>query len=87
MASTQTVSSFVEGAPPGELNEVINAIKALTSDSDPGLIQHPQVKAAFQRYNESQLVCAKLPGGSQHVSRHRYLEITRASITTNTGHR
>lgn len=68
MTSTQSVSSFIEGAPPGELNEVVKAIKALTSDSDPSLIQHPQVKAAFQHYNESQLVCAKLPGGSQHVS-------------------
>jgi len=69
MSSTEVVSSFIEGSPPGELTEVVKAIKALTSDSDPALLQNPKVKAAFQRYNESQLVCAKLPGGTQHVCR------------------
>ena len=67
MSSTEVVSSFIEGSPPGELTDVVNAIKALTSDADPSLLQNPKVKAAFQRYNESQLVCAKLPGGNQHV--------------------
>lgn len=67
MSSTQIVSAFIEGAPPGELSEVINSIKALTSDADPAILQKPQVKTAFQKYNESQLVCAKVPGGSQYV--------------------
>ena len=70
MVSAEVVSSFIEGAPPGELNEVVNSIKALTSDSEPSLLQQPKVKAAFQRYNESQLVCTKLPGGSQYVNTH-----------------
>ena len=68
MASAEVISSFIEGAPPGELNEVVNSIKALTSDSEPSLLQQPKVKAAFRRYNESQLACTKLPGGSQYVS-------------------
>lgn len=67
MASAEVVSSFVQGTPPGELKEVVQSIQALTSDGDPSLLQHPKVKAAFQNYNESQLVCAKLSGGSQHV--------------------
>ncbi|KAK5946333.1 F-actin-capping protein subunit alpha [Knufia obscura] len=76
MSSTEVVSSFIEGSPPGELNDVVKSIKALTSDSDPSLLQNPKVKAAFQRYNESQLVCTKLPGGNQYVlvSEHNRLD-------------
>lgn len=66
MASpSQICSSFVEAAPPGELTEVVNDIKALTSDDDPALVE--KLKPAFQKYNEDQLVAVKLPGGSQHV--------------------
>ncbi|KAK5098531.1 F-actin-capping protein subunit alpha [Exophiala xenobiotica] len=84
MSSTEVVSSFIEGSPPGELTEVVKSIKALTSDSDPSLLQNPKVKAAFQRYNESQLVCAKLPGGTQHVlvSEHNRLDDTTYYDTT-----
>ena len=57
-------SSFIEGAPPGELHEVINDIKTLTSD-DADLIQ--KLNPAFQSYNEEQLVTVKLPGASQPV--------------------
>jgi len=66
MGSTVDIaSSFIEGAPPGELNEVVNDIKSLTSDSDPALIA--KLKPAFQKYNEEQLVAVKLPGASQPV--------------------
>ena len=58
-------SSFIEGAPPGELNEVVNDIKTLTSDTDPSLIQ--KLEPAFQKYNEEQLLTVKLPGASQPV--------------------
>jgi capping protein (actin filament) muscle Z-line, alpha len=64
-SSTEICSAFVEAAPPGELNEVVNDVKALTSDNDPALIQ--KLKPAFQKYNEDQLLAVKLPGGSQHV--------------------
>lgn len=63
--STSIVSSFIEGSPPGELNEVINSIKALTADSDPSILQ--KCKSAFQKYNESQLVVGKVPGGTSYV--------------------
>ncbi|KAL5598621.1 uncharacterized protein BROUX77_006455 [Berkeleyomyces rouxiae] len=51
----QTVSDFVEGAPPGE---------ALTLDT-PGLVN--QLTPAFQKYNEEQFTAVKLPGSSQPV--------------------
>jgi capping protein (actin filament) muscle Z-line, alpha len=58
-------SSFIDGAPPGELNEVVSDIKTLTSDDDPALIE--KLKPAFQKYNEDQLVPVKLPGAAQPV--------------------
>ncbi|MCJ1478356.1 F-actin-capping protein subunit alpha [Lambiella insularis] len=58
------VSAFVEGAPPGELADVIADIKALTV-SEPKLLQ--SASAAFEKYNEEQLTVVKLPGGSQNV--------------------
>ncbi|KAI9826554.1 MAG: F-actin-capping protein subunit alpha [Thelocarpon impressellum] len=58
------LSAFVEGAPPGELGEVIADVKALTTD-DAGLIR--SLGPAFQRYNEEQFTSTKLPGGSQQV--------------------
>ncbi|PSS22253.1 hypothetical protein M430DRAFT_137310 [Amorphotheca resinae ATCC 22711] len=66
MASSELdiVSAFVEGAPPGELADVIADIKALTVSS-PDTIS--QLGPAFEKYNEEQFVTVKLPGGSQHV--------------------
>ncbi|KFZ13611.1 hypothetical protein V501_03627 [Pseudogymnoascus sp. VKM F-4519 (FW-2642)] len=60
----ETVSAFVEGAPPGELGDVIADIKALTVES-PELIG--QLGPAFEKYNEEQFATVKLPGGSQQV--------------------
>jgi len=67
-----TVSAFVEGAPPGELADVIADIKALTIDT-PALVS--QLGPSFKKYNEEQLATVKLPGGSQHVivSSHNFL--------------
>lgn len=59
-----TVSAFVEGAPPGELADVIADIKALTLET-PKLIT--QLGPAFVKYNEEQFATVKLPGGSQSV--------------------
>ncbi|KAI1498100.1 subunits of heterodimeric actin filament capping protein Capz [Biscogniauxia marginata] len=59
-----TVESFVEGAPPGELADVVNDIKALTIN-EPELVS--QLGPAFERYNEEQFVTTKLPGSSQQV--------------------
>ncbi|MCJ1420864.1 F-actin-capping protein subunit alpha [Xylographa parallela] len=63
-ANIAAVSAFVEGAPPGELADVIADIKALTVD-EPQLLQ--SASAAFEKYNEAQLTTVKLPGGSQNV--------------------
>ncbi|EAA28314.2 subunits of heterodimeric actin filament capping protein Capz [Neurospora crassa] len=69
----EIVSSFVEGAPPGELADVVADIKALTS-STPNLLN--ELGPAFQKYNEEQFTTVKLPGGSQPViiSSHSSLE-------------
>ena len=67
LAPRAGMSSFIAGSPPGELVEVVNSIKQLVSDSDPAILEQPKVKEAFRQYNESQLVCAKLPGANQHV--------------------
>jgi len=70
MASNlEIVSSFVEGAPPGELAEVVADIKALTADG-PDLI--PSLTPAFRKYNEEQLASVKLPGSSQEAIVSRY---------------
>merc|ERR1711977_646858 len=63
-SSFATVSAFVEGAPPGELADVIADIKALTIDT-PTLVS--QLGPAFEKYNEEQFATVKLPGSSQHV--------------------
>ena len=65
MSTTEICSTFIEGAPPGELNEVVNDIKALTSDDDPSLID--KLQPAFQKYNEEQLLAVKLPGAADPV--------------------
>ncbi|KAG6023192.1 F-actin-capping protein subunit alpha [Claviceps citrina] len=62
MSYIETISSFVEGAPPGELADVVADIKSLT-DVTPDLVS--ELTPAFQRYNEEQLVTVKLPGSSQ----------------------
>ncbi|KAM3555857.1 hypothetical protein ARSEF4850_005799 [Beauveria asiatica] len=60
----ETVASFIEGAPPGELADVVADIKTLTASS-PNLLS--QLGPAFQKYNEEQLITVKLPGSSQSV--------------------
>jgi len=66
MASVlETVESFVYGAPPGELADVVADIKALTINEQPDLID--ELEPAFQTYNEEQFVTVKLPGSSQQV--------------------
>ncbi|KAL1977343.1 hypothetical protein VTN31DRAFT_202 [Thermomyces dupontii] len=65
MGSTvEIASSFIEGAPPGELGDVVADIRALTSDG-PDII--PSLEPAFRKYNETQLATVKLPGSSQEV--------------------
>ncbi|QLI68528.1 F-actin-capping protein subunit alpha [Metarhizium brunneum] len=64
MSQVETVSAFVEGAPPGELADVIADIKALTVSS-PDIVS--ELTPAFEKYNEEQLVTVKLPGSSQPV--------------------
>ncbi|EDN98541.1 hypothetical protein SS1G_13400 [Sclerotinia sclerotiorum 1980 UF-70] len=59
----ETISAFVEGAPPGELADVIADIKALTIDT-PHLVS--ELGPAFERYNEEQFTTVKLPGSSQN---------------------
>jgi capping protein alpha len=65
MSDIETVSSFVEGAPPGELADVIADIKSLTLDSNPDIVNN--LAPAFEKYNEEQFVTVKLPGSSQPV--------------------
>ncbi|KAF7545978.1 hypothetical protein G7Z17_g8756 [Cylindrodendrum hubeiense] len=64
MSDLDTVSAFVEGAPPGELADVVADIKALTISS-PNILD--DLVPAFEKYNEEQLVTVKLPGSSQLV--------------------
>ncbi|KAJ4158577.1 uncharacterized protein LMH87_009096 [Akanthomyces muscarius] len=64
MSQLETVASFIEGAPPGELADVVADIKTLTASS-PNLLS--QLGPAFQRYNEEQLITVKLPGSSESV--------------------
>ncbi|KAI5291924.1 F-actin-capping protein subunit alpha, partial [Ascosphaera acerosa] len=61
--SVEIASEFIAGAPPGELADVVNDIKGLTSD--PSLI--PSLEPAFAKYNEEQLTTVQLPGSSQTV--------------------
>ena len=65
-SASEIASAFIQGAPPGELKEVVNDVESLTSETDPTLIS--KLKPAFQKYNEEQLASTKLPGGSQSVS-------------------
>lgn len=66
MSSTvEIASAFIQGAPPGELQDVVNDIQSLTSDTDPSLIS--KLKPAFQKYNEEQLATTQVPGGEKAV--------------------
>ncbi|KAG5984020.1 F-actin-capping protein subunit alpha [Claviceps digitariae] len=62
MSYIETVSSFVEGAPPGELADVVADIQALASFA-PDVVS--ELRPAFEKYNEEQLATVKLPGSSQ----------------------
>ncbi|KAF3936983.1 hypothetical protein ABW19_dt0208893 [Dactylella cylindrospora] len=61
MGATETASSFIENAPPGELAEVINDIKSLSID-DPTIVN--KLGPAIEKYNKEQFITTKLPGGS-----------------------
>ncbi|KAF6813827.1 2-oxoisovalerate dehydrogenase e1 beta subunit [Colletotrichum sojae] len=81
MSQIDTVSSFVEGAPPGEMSSQVttflepmpqppttaNTTKDIKSltVSDPDLVS--SLEPAFEKYNEEQFITVKLPGGSQQV--------------------
>ncbi|KAL9589187.1 MAG: hypothetical protein Q9203_002015 [Teloschistes exilis] len=58
------VSAFVEGAPPGELADVIADVKKLTVN-EPRILD--SITPAFRKYNEEQLTAVKLPGASKNV--------------------
>ncbi|ODA82409.1 hypothetical protein RJ55_00916 [Drechmeria coniospora] len=64
MSEIETLSAFVEDAPPGELADVVADIKALTL-STPNVVS--DLAPAFEKYNEEQFVTVKLPGSSQSV--------------------
>ncbi|MCJ1312266.1 F-actin-capping protein subunit alpha [Agyrium rufum] len=68
-SNAAAVSAFIDGAPPGELADVIADIKSLTL-SEPDLLK--SATPAFQKYNEEQLTTTKLPGASQNVIISRY---------------
>ncbi|KAH8170372.1 f-actin capping protein alpha subunit domain-containing protein [Sarocladium implicatum] len=63
MSQIDTVSSFVEGAPPGELADVVADIKNLTGSSS--IVD--ELAPAFEKYNEEQFATVKLPGSSELV--------------------
>ncbi|KAL9030020.1 MAG: hypothetical protein Q9196_001808 [Gyalolechia fulgens] len=62
--SAAAVSAFVEGAPPGELADVIADVKKLTVN-EPKLLD--SITPAFRKYNEEQLTTVKLPGSNKNV--------------------
>jgi len=67
MASKQqTVASFVETAPPGELSNVVADIKALA----PSEVQ--SLEPAYKKYNEDQYIIVKLPSSDQTVGLWRF---------------
>ena len=67
--ATEIASAFIGGAPPGELADVVSDIKALTIEN-PSL--QDKLGPAFQKYNEEQLVTAKLPSSSEAVGLSTY---------------
>lgn len=58
------VSSFVAGAPPGELASVIADIESLTLEK-PALAS--RLTPAYEKYHEEQFTTVQLPGSSQAV--------------------
>ncbi|KAG8532698.1 uncharacterized protein KY384_002575 [Bacidia gigantensis] len=93
MSSDDTIaaiSSFIEGAPPGEvptqpempppLANVEGQLADVINDiealtpSDPAILE--KARPAFQKYNEDQLTSVKLPSSSQNViiSQHNHLD-------------
>ncbi|ERF74078.1 hypothetical protein EPUS_08126 [Endocarpon pusillum Z07020] len=64
-STTEIASSFIQDAPPGELQDVVKDIQSLTSDTDPFLLS--RLKPAFQKYNEEQLATAELPARTEPV--------------------
>jgi capping protein alpha len=73
--ATEIASAFIGGAPPGELADVVSDIKALTIEN-PSL--QDKLGPAFQKYNEEQLVTAKLPGSSEAVGLSIYALLPKA---------
>ncbi|KAK4895121.1 hypothetical protein LTR27_006727 [Elasticomyces elasticus] len=61
VTKSETVSSFVQAAPPGELSNVVEDIKALAPSEVRSL------EPAFKKYNEEQYTTVKLSGSSQMV--------------------
>jgi len=61
MGATETASSFIENAPPGELAEVIADIKSLSID-EPSIISN--LTPAIEKYNKEQFATTKLSGAS-----------------------
>ncbi|PNS15319.1 hypothetical protein CAC42_5490 [Sphaceloma murrayae] len=68
-SKADTVSSFIEAAPPGQLQNVLDDIKALTID-EPSLAKN--LDPAFKKYNEEQFATVKLPGSSELVIVSKY---------------
>ena len=64
-STTEIASSFIQDAPPGELQDVVKDIQSLTADTDPFLLS--RLKPAFQKYNEEQLATTELPARTQPV--------------------
>ncbi|QDS71901.1 hypothetical protein FKW77_000274 [Venturia effusa] len=62
-SNTQSLSSFIESAPPGELANVTTAIKSITGTDNITTTLEP----AYKKYNEDQFTAVKLPGSSQSV--------------------
>ncbi|KAI9672994.1 MAG: F-actin-capping protein subunit alpha [Caeruleum heppii] len=62
MSQTDITSRFIEGAPPGELNNVVADIQALlpTTPSNPSLL--PSLRPAFAKYDDEQFTTVTLPG-------------------------
>ncbi|KAL8666821.1 MAG: hypothetical protein Q9202_001061 [Teloschistes flavicans] len=75
------VSAFVEGAPPGELADVIADTGAETiADVKKLTVNEPKIldsiRPAFQKYNEEQLTTVKIPGASKNVSNRSFPILT-----------
>ena len=83
MSSTAEIASaFIEGAPPGELSDVVGDIKALTKNESTLI---PKLEPAFQKYSEEQLTTTNLPGSSQSVCRCQHQHLVRISPSPGPG--